>query len=55
VRVRDYLEIPGVNGKILRWTSRIWVERDMNWLDLAQDWKKCLRALVNAVNDFVFP
>ena len=52
--VRDYLEIPGVNGMILRCIFRKWVERVVNWIGLAQDWNRWLRALVNGVNDFVF-
>ena len=51
---RDYLEIPGVDGMVLRWIFRKWVERGMNWINVAQDWNRWLRALVYAVIDFVF-
>ena len=47
LRVRDHLEVPGVDGKIvLCWIFRKWAVEA--WTDLVQD-KDRWRALVNAV------
>jgi len=48
LREREYLEGPGVDGRIiLRWIFRKW-DRDMGWIDLALD-RDRWRTLVNAV------
>ena len=45
-RETDHLKDPGIDGWIiLRWIFRKWNEGGMDWMDLAQD----RRALVNAV------
>jgi len=48
--VRDYLEDPGVDRRIiLRWIFRKW-DMGMYWIDVAQDWDR-RRALVNEVKN----
>ena len=38
LRVRDHLEDPGVDGRIIfRWILRKWDVEIMDWIDLAQD------------------
>jgi len=38
LRVRDHLEDPSVDGKIiLRWIFRKWDVRGMEWIELARD------------------
>ena len=54
LRKRDYLEDPGLDGRIiLRWIFRKW-DRGMGWIDLAQD-KDRWRTLVNAVMNILLP
>jgi len=49
LRERDYLENPGVGGRItLRRIFRKWVVEELGWIDVAQDAERWL-APVNAV------
>jgi hypothetical protein len=49
------LENPNVDGRIiLKWIFERFGERDMDWIDLAQDTDRCL-ALVDAVMKFRVP
>jgi len=51
---RDHWEDPDVDGRIiLRWIFRKW-DGGMDWIELAQDRKRC-RALVNAVTKLLVP
>jgi len=53
LRGREYLEDPGVFGRlILRWIFRKW-NGDMDWIDLAQD-RDRWQALVNAAMNLRF-
>jgi hypothetical protein len=49
----DYLEDPGVNGRII--LKRIFKEKDrgVNWIDVAEDWDKW-QSVVNAVMNHRF-
>jgi hypothetical protein len=54
VRERDYLEDPGVDGKIIvRWIFRKW-DIGMDWIELALD-RDRWRARVNAVMNLRVP
>jgi hypothetical protein len=54
LRERDYLETPGIDGRILlRWIFRKWVG-GMDWIDLAQD-RDRWRALLNTVMNLRVP
>jgi hypothetical protein len=55
LRERDYLEYPGVNGRIiLRQTFMKWDGGDIYWIDLAKD-RDRWRELVNAVMNLRVP
>ena len=54
LRVRDHLEDPGIEGRIiLKWIFRQW-NKEMEWIDVAQD-RDRRRTFVNVVVNLRVP